>query len=168
MYSERVTDSQIRLTERSHKGRLHLVYHTVSECDDMSKKLASAVDESGNQKRKLTEPERDFVRNERILSKIDFHYWRERYSWLIRDPVEGGGLGRFDHLWDSQVEILRLVAKAEEDAYDAFLAGDPSDGVLLVIHKARQLGASMLAQAMLWHRVTTTEHLRSLIASVHR
>ena len=171
MYSDRVTASQIDLTERQLAGHraiapYRLQRHTVEECDDMVKRLATAVDEGGNQKRKLTGDERAFVRNERILGKIDWNYWRERYSYLIRDPIEGGGLGRFDHLWESQIEIMRIVNRAEEEAYDAFLAGDPSDGILIVIHKARQLGASMLAEDLLWHRVTTTEHLRALIASV--
>jgi hypothetical protein len=164
MYSERVTESQIQLTES--KLRRKLVRHSVSETDEMVSRLASVVDDSGNPKRKLKTEERDFIRDERVLSKIDFHYWRERYAYLIRDPVEGGGLGRFDHLWESQEAILRICNRAEEEAYDAFVAGDPSDGILVVIHKARQLGASLLAQMMLWHRVMTSEHLRALIASV--
>lgn len=116
-------------------------------------------------KRALKPDERAFVTNEALLSVCDYRYWASRYCWFIADPAAGGGLQRL-HFWASQEIILSHMAKLEENADDAMKRGEPTDGILIAVHKARQLGATMLVRSLHVHRITTCSHIRALAGSI--
>jgi hypothetical protein len=135
-----------------------LVRHPVAHCESMARRLANAVDAQGQPARRLTPEEDAFIANERLLTKIDFRYWVERYVYI---NAEGTHLQRFTPLWESQEIILGELARLQQERTDA----DHPDGLLVNILKARQLGASTLGAALITHRVTVHTHVRALLAS---
>ena len=160
MYSENVTQRQIEKFES--KTRIKLVRHDIGEVDSRVEGLEKkrAAGEVAKRPPLLNKEDYEFIRNELVLSKMDYLYWARRYCYLILD---GGGLGRFTP-WGSQSIVLSYMAKWEEEV-EQIPKGDPVDGILIALHKARQLGASMLAQSLLMHRACFTPHNRCLVAS---
>lgn len=129
------------------------------ECHRRTRQLAAIWDaKKGTPSRRLTEEEQRFVTNERILSKIDYRYFAERYSFIIH-PAKG--LTPIFPLFTSQQLILDAIGRVE---YARWQAGHP-DGLLFNILKGRQLGASTLCQSILAHRVMTQTYTKGLIAS---
>jgi hypothetical protein len=104
-----------------------------------------------------------FIRNERVMCRFNFRYWAERYGTLAKD---GGGIGKFTNPWESQEILLRFIAKIEESIMDAFERGEPIDGILVVLAKARQLGATAIGRLLLMHRLTLQNNRRAMSASV--
>jgi hypothetical protein len=106
-----------------------------------------------------------FIRNERILFQQDFHY-ALRYMLIIKDGVEGGGIGVF-RPWEAQKILLDLIAKLEEKNIDYFERGYPCDGILVCDNKGgRQLGHTMVARAICMHRMVGWPYTRCMAASV--
>ena len=120
--------------------------------------LADAVDAKGQAVRALTAAEQRFILNEQLLSKIDFAYWAERYGTI---SITATAVGPMYPLWESQRLILAELGRIE---HDHWASGHP-DGVLALILKARQLGASTLAEALVAHRTTTHANTQAIIAS---
>jgi len=116
-------------------------------------------------KRPLTREEQHFIRNERIVSQQDFRYWANRYCVIQKDGVEGGGIGRLN-FWVSQEVVLEMIARREERDVDALARGETADGCLIVDHKDRQVGHTMLGRALAMHRLTTNPHTRGMAASI--
>lgn len=164
MYSTKVIESSVGRIEAAHS--LKLTRYTVDEAAQMTDHLAKLIDPStGELRRKsgqLTRDENSFIKNERLLTMVDFLYWASRYGWFIPDQ---GGLSRFTP-WESQRIILDVIARFEEEMMDAYLRGEPVDGILIAIHKARQLGATQLWRLLIMHRVTTGKYQRAITASV--
>lgn len=107
------------------------------ECHQRTRQLAAIWDaRKGAPSRKLTEEEQRFVTNERILSKIDYRYFAERYSFIIH-PAKG--LTPIFPLFTSQELILGAIARVEHARWKE---GHP-DGLLCNILKGRQLGACL-------------------------
>lgn len=114
--------------------------------------------------RSLTKEEGEFIRNERLLCALDFHYWT-RYAWLLPDAAVGSGdLVRFAP-WPSQQLILDEVARLEAVSYEQFLAYEPQDGVLVAAPKARQEGISIIAALLKMHRLTMAPFTLAVTAS---
>lgn len=109
-------------------------------------------------RRQLTEEEAAFIQNELLLTKIDYRYWAERYSFI---SIEGSGLARLTPFWESQELILHELARLELEAF----LGQRLDGLLIALLKARQLGGSTLSQSLLAHRASTQNNLFGLIAA---
>lgn len=121
-----------------------------------------------------TQEERLFIRNERVMSAIDFSYW-SHYATLQRD---GGGICNFDHPWESTRIFLRFIAGIEQELQDAIARGEMTPyamaeqskpavpGILVAINKARQLAATTVGRLITMHRITTQPQRRALAASV--
>ena len=105
MYSERVTQNQIEKVEAASK--LSLYRHPVEDVLAWVPQL-TRIWNDGQPTRPWTGDEARFIRNEQVLCKLDFHYWAERYCQIIKDGVDGGGLGTLN-LWESQWAILPLI-----------------------------------------------------------
>lgn len=163
MYSPKVIERNVEKLEAAAPG-LELVRYDDGERLDRMASLAKVRKDDGSLARQLKPEEKEYLRNERLLSAIDFRYWG-LYCSLINDK---GGLTTLseDNIWESQAIMLRFISKAEEEMYDAFVRGEPVDGILLVIHKARQLGATAFWRALLMHRLTTTKNIRAMTASI--
>jgi hypothetical protein len=128
------------------------------ECQRMTRQLAPVLSPKGGHTRALTRDEQYFIYNERMLAKIDYQYFGERYSYIIH-PAEG--LRALFPLFESQRLILAAIGRKEEER--AAIAHP--DGILCNILKGRQLGASTLCQSILAHRVLFQTYTKGLIAS---
>lgn len=124
-----------------------------------------AVEEHlGTEPRTLTKDELAFVRNERLLSSLDYRYWT-RYCWIMPDAaVSEGNLVRFTP-WDSQELLLGALAERELEQYTAYNAGEAQDGNLLAVPKARQEGASIFSATIKMHRACTNPYVLSMTAT---
>jgi hypothetical protein len=112
----------------------------------------------------LTKDEQAFIRNERLLTSVDFHYW-SRYAKLLPDAsVSTGDLVTFE-AWESQRIILDAVAQIEAEQYERSRRGEPSDGILIAVPKARQEGISLLAALLKMHRVMTSPYTLGVTAT---
>lgn len=151
------------------QARLEAVYHTafprgltrypVATCATMTARLAGLWDpEARRPTRRLTPDEDAFVAGERLLGKIDFRYWAERYVFI---NAAGTGLQRLYPLWETQAIFLGELARLQTSR----LASGHPDGLLLNCLKARQGGISTLGAALVTHRVVTQTHVRALLAS---
>jgi len=96
------------------------------------------------------------------MSMLDYEYSASRYHTI---PSNGGGVCQFQ-FWDSQRIFLRKMASVEEEMHDRKSRGETTDGMLIVGHKARQLGETMLDRSICMHRLTTQQHRRAMAASV--
>lgn len=113
---------------------------------------------TGERVRALTPEEDRFVLHERLLGKIDWRYWAERYCVI---NLAGQTLGPLFPLMESQVLILDAIGRQEKDRYES---GHP-DGLFPTVLKARQLGASTVADSIIAHRTTTHANVFALVAS---
>ncbi len=96
------------------------------------------------------------------MSMLDYEYWCNRYCTI---PANGGGICKLT-FWESQRIFTRMMAIVEESMHDRKARGETVDGMLIVGHKARQLGETMLGRAVNMHRLTTQQHRRAMAASV--
>lgn len=156
MYSPEVIASRVTAFEAHY--RTTLVEHPTPEVLAWKDRLQGAVDRKGNPLRDLAAEEVAFVNNELLLSKISFPYWAERYCAI---NLQGKDVGPMYPLWEPQHLILEKIGELERRTY---FDGHP-DGILVNILKARQLGASTLAEAMGAHRVTTQSNVFGLVAA---
>lgn len=163
MYSQKITDQNLALLES--KLGFSLVRVDAGRCLDVMQHLEGLRKPDGGLKRPLTKEEREFIRNERLVSQQDFLYWAERYAVIQKDGVEGGGIGRLK-LWESQQILHNKIAECEERGVEAIREGATADGILIVDHKDRQVGHTMYARVACMHRLTTTPHTRGMAASV--
>lgn len=99
----------------------------------------------------LTFEERDWIRQQRILSSLDFWYWVQRAVW-IKDT--DNRTVRME-LWKSQQIFLNLIAEME----------DQEIAIFVIILKARQLGISRIISLILLHRVVFDSNINAYLAS---
>lgn len=111
----------------------------------------------------LSRDRQDFIRNERLLCSLDFTYWT-RYAKLLPDAAVGVGLIPYDP-WESQLIIFREVQRIEEEQYDRAQRGEPQDGILIAVPKARQEGISLEAAMLKMHRVMTSPYTLGVTAT---
>lgn len=164
MYATTVIEQAVARYEQAagHK----LIRIAPARCEEWIAHLdARLLKHNGDQaelNKNLTKEEKLFIRNERVMSMLDFSYWSERYATIQKD---GGGVCKFIP-WESQKIILRLMAKVEQEMYERVSRREPVDGLLIVGHKARQLGETCLGRTVTVHRMTTQQHRRAMAASV--
>lgn len=163
MYSPKVVEE--RIADAKRRAAFPLTPRPVSDVDSFCENIKRKLDEGGNLVQQLSKGELEFISSERVIAKCDFRYWAERYGKIIRDGVEGGGTGHI-RFWTSQVMALEQIGKIEEKSWEANKRGDPVDGVCIAFHKARQLGATMLARLINCHRVTNWPDQRAMGASI--
>ncbi len=153
----RIADIESKHLVESHGGKL--IRYSVNDARAFVKHLASFFDpETGQWTRGLNKEESDYLRNERVLTKLDWRYWAERYVMIRK---EGARLAPLYPLWESQEHVLAQLAKLE---YEHWQANHP-DGCLLDILKARQLGVTTFGQAVVAHRILTAPYTMSLLAA---
>ena len=163
MYSSTVIARNLDALEA--KTGLKLVRYEVSRIADFGQAIHALRLPDGKFKRPLNKEEQAFIRNEVLLSKYDFRYWFERYYNAPRDGMEGGGVGRL-RLWESQELLLRIISKLEADQWEQWDRHKIADGVLIVDHKARQLGHTGFCRGLMLHRATLCQNERAAAGSV--
>jgi hypothetical protein len=162
VYSANVTAREQKALE----GRLglQLIRYEPDYSWAVETRLAGIWDAGKGLLRALQTDEQEFIRNERLLCALDFHYWT-RYAWLLPDAAVGDGdLVRFDP-WPSQQLILDEAARLEELSYEQYLTHAPQDGILIAVPKARQEGISIVAALLKMHRLTMAPFTLAVTAS---
>ena len=129
--------------------------YSLTESADWTAQLMAAVDDDGHLLRTLTEEEQTFIAATQLRCIFDFSYFAERFVWIDQ---EGHGLRTLYPLWESQRFLLDTLARLEEERYFTHYP----DGLFLNVLKARQLGISTLAEALVAHRLLTRPHIRAL------
>jgi len=119
MYSTQVIESAISRYESSAKHRLARI--DPDRCASWVDHLSTRLTKCGTEEefwKQSTREEKLFIRNERVMSMLDFRYASERYYVLQRD---GGGVTTFTKPWESQEIVLRRIAALEQQMFDAAL-----------------------------------------------
>lgn len=101
--------------------------------------------------RSYTAEEVEFMRNERILCRLDFRYWVNNYVWIKSREDKIIQM----EVWNSQEIFLDIVAEMESWQI----------AILLIILKARQLGISRIVSLIVLHAVIFFPNINSFMAS---
>jgi hypothetical protein len=164
LYSQQTVEASVaRYEEQSGK---RLIRIDAGKCEEWAAHLAAKrgkYDSDGAFWKWASQEEAALIRNERVMSMLDFRYWAMRYGSIQQD---GGGVCKFDHPWESQEILLRLIAKLEARLIEAALRGEPVDGILICLHKARQLGATAVGRLLMVHGLIYQKNRRGMSASV--
>jgi hypothetical protein len=129
--------------------------YSVGDSAGLTAQCMQAVDDKGGLRRRLTDEEQTFIAATRVRIVFDFPYFAERFVYI---DDEGHGLRPLYPLWESQLFVLQALGDLE---WARAQSGYP-DGLLLNVLKARQLGVSTFAEALIAHRLVTRAHLRAL------
>jgi hypothetical protein len=175
MYSQKVIARSIAAYEAKSDHRL--IHIENAKRDEWRAHLEQRLSKAGGQAelaQSLTKEERLYIRNERVLSMLDFSYW-SHYATIQRD---GGGITNFDRPWESSRILLAFVAQIEEEQHDAIARGEMTPyamaeqpkpavpGILITNNKTRQMASTTLGRLITMHRITTQSQRRALAASV--
>lgn len=176
MYADRVIEANIAAYEARAGHKLARIEN--AKRDEWRAHLDARLAKAGGLPElnaTLTKEENLFVRNERVLSTLDFSYWCH-YAIIERD---GGGICKFDSPWESTRIFLRFIAGIEQDMHDQIARGHATpitipgqplpavSGIMLAINKARQTAATTIGRLISMHRLTTQTQRRALAASVN-
>lgn len=150
MYSAKVTDAAL-LAAESRLG-IRLRRHPISYVDSSVSHLNSLMQEDGTLKRPLSNEERAFIRNERLVSKFDFTYWSTRYAFI-------------KHYADSRT--VRYQPNIAQRMMNDICAEMEEEGIAIFIQqlKARQLGATTDTELRIAHRVQFYTYVEAVVAS---
>ena len=150
MYSKVVTARKVK--EASNKLGFQLEYHSQQVIDQQIKCLNEVVGQNGQLIRPLRDDEKQFIKNERALSKLDYRYWKQHYVYILH--FEGGRVVHF--LPNIAQNIVLDVWSELEEAEVA---------IILQQLKARQLGVTTETETAIAHRIQFYSHTNALIAS---
>src|SRR4030095_16780220 len=82
MYSPKIIQQNLKKAEK--KLKFTPTYHSVDEVSAFNEYMAALVDKkSGKLLRALSESDKKWIRNERLLCKLDFKYWLTRYHYIF-------------------------------------------------------------------------------------
>lgn len=136
-------------------GRPAPIYYSRFDIDRMVAHLkqAQTIDAKGkvSSQRDLTQQEIEFIRNERLLCKIDFRHFIEHYAWIKNEEEQEVHF----RPWKSQQIFLDIMAENELEGI----------GIELQILKARQLGLSRVVSLAILHRMLFFPNINGIIAS---
>jgi hypothetical protein len=121
----------------------------------------------GQLSRVLTRQEENFIESERFICKCDFEYFFTRYYALEIDPGvdRGSGIGP-PVLLESQRRYIQLFGRREEACHEEMQKHKFTEGILVYIHKVRQVTATATVRAMTLHRMLFWNPVRSLFATL--
>lgn len=156
MYAPEVVEARLAEAQRASKTpHAPIPSYSVDDSHALTERLAAAVSAKGTFLRSLTREESAFIAATQIRSACDFRYFAERFVWIDQS---GQGVRPLLPLWESQAFVLSTLARLER----ARAQTDHPDGLLLNVLKARQLGISTLAEALVAHRLLTGNYVRAL------
>lgn len=129
--------------------------YSIDDSAALTAQIMQLKDEQGQLVRALTPQEELFLAATRLRITFDAPYFLERFAYI---DEEGHGLRPIFPLWESQQCALDRIAQIELQR----VTEKHPDGIFLNILKARQLGMSTLAEALIAHRIFTRTHVRAL------
>lgn len=156
MYHPRIVEAS-RLKLENH-FKLELPYWTYAQVQDFEHRLKGKFNEEGTQIGVTTAEEDHFIMSCRLLAKIDFRFFLTRFCRILSDerrlvPVVP---------WPSQEKVLAALA-AEELRQQEFGAIK----LLIALLKSRQVGGTIIGEALIAHMVFLNANTQGLIASDH-
>lgn len=155
---------QFRIDSLERKTSLQLKRYELPEVLDRCAAIEKSYDkEKGEWIKKPTREQSDFIRNESLMSLCDFRYWSERYASV---KLDGGGMGLFNPWQSQEIVLSRHIAPMELERFEAKQRGERLLGIFLLLHKARQLGMTLLARVLTCHRIIFGKYLNAIGASV--
>lgn len=151
MYSPKVTQQNI--LNLSQKLRREIIIYSPQYIASATAHLNDLYDyDLHRPKRELNKDERLFIENEQILSQLDFRHWCLNYAKILH--WDGTGLRPFN-LNIAQNIVMDILSEHQERQW----------GIQLQALKARQLGISTLAEALIAHRVQFYPYTTAVVAS---
>ena len=156
MYHPKVCETN-RLKLESQLG-LELPYWTYSQVQDFSFRLRDKFDQEGKQLSALSSEEQHFILSSQLLSKIDFRFFLTRFCKILTDQKRIEPISP----WPSQEKVLKVMAEEElrQESFGAIK-------IPLVLLKSRQVGGTVLGEALIAHMVFLNANTQGLIASDH-
>ena len=150
MYSRNVTELALRRAER--KLGIRLRRHPLAFVERSVAHLDALMQDDGTLRRPLTPDERAFIRNERLVCKMDYLYWASRYA-------------RIKHF--SENRLVPYVPNVAQQIMNDIRAEMEEEGIAVFIQqlKARQLGATTDTEMCIAHRVQFHTHVEAVVAS---
>lgn len=112
----------------------------------------------GAPSRPLSSEESVFVFSNRLLAKIDFEYFLTRFCKILTDEKKLETIIP----WPSQRKVMEALAREEERQMDA-----PSCKIPIVLLKSRQVGGTVIGEALIAHLVFLNANTQGLVASDH-
>lgn len=94
----------------------------------------------------------------RLLAKLDFEYFLTRFCKILTDEKKLETIIP----WPSQRKVLDILAKEEERQIDA-----PACKIPVVLLKSRQVGGTVIGEALIAHLVFLNANTQGLVASDH-
>lgn len=157
MYSPRIVQNNIVKLEK--EFGLPLRRNTLAEVEDFAYRMRDIQwNEKGSPSRPLTVNESSFIFTNRLLTKIDFEYFLTRFCKILGDDKNLTTIIP----WPSQKKVLEALALEEERQADA-----PSCKIPIVLLKSRQVGGTVIGEALIAHMVFLNATTQGLIASDH-
>ena len=156
MYSYSVVEKN-RLKLEETLG-IELPYWTYQQVRDFSIRLKGKFDSEGNQLLGLAPEEEHFITSSRLLAKIDFRFFLTRFCLILTDEKKLEPVVP----WPSQEKVLKIMQE-EELRQEEF----GSSKILLALLKSRQVGGTVLGEALVAHMVFLNANTQGLIASDH-
>jgi hypothetical protein len=156
MYSTRIVEANIAKLE---KGLgVSLERYTPAQVLDFEYRMKDIVWEDSNPSRPLSAEEATYVFSNRYLAKLDFEYFLTRFCKILTDEK------KLENIipWPSQEKVLAAMASEEERQSDA-----PSCKIPIVLLKSRQVGGTVIGEALIAHMVFLNANTQGLIASDH-
>jgi len=133
---------------------------TVAECEEMAFRMKDIQwdPQTGAPDRPLAPDMEEFIFVNRLLSKIDFEYFLTHFCKILTDEKKLQTIIP----WPSQQRVLDALAKEEERQMDATSCKIP-----IVLLKSRQVGGTVIGEALIAHLVFLNANTQGLIASDH-
>ena len=157
MYSPRIVQKNIEKLEKTFK--IPLKRYSISEVEDFAYRMRDIVwNEEGIPSRNLSAEEATYIFINRNLAKIDFEYFLTRFCKILTDEKMLSTIIP----WPSQKKVLEALALEEERQ-----EGAPSCKIPIVLLKSRQVGGTVIGEALIAHMVFLNANTQGLIASDH-
>jgi hypothetical protein len=119
-----------------------------------SNSKGSWIDSVASMTEKRRQEIRRWVQNEQVLCGLDYHYWRDNYSYVVD---EGG-------------QVKKFANRRSQDVFDAVVADleERQAGIQILTLKARQVGITTLVALYFIHKMLFIPNTLSVMASVQK
>jgi len=149
---------------------IQLREYSFTEVSDFKFRMRNIPWEAGSPGQLIAAQSEDiqrYVFNEIQMSKVSFEYWCSRYAHVIDDK---GSLVPIVP-WPTQRALLNMVAEEELESFKYWREAPDKRELesksAIILLKARQLGGTVISEALLAHLVFFFRYTRAGIASDH-
>jgi hypothetical protein len=137
---------------------MELPYWSYDDVREFTGRLRGKYDSEGKQLVVPTPEEQHFILSSRLLAKVDFRFFLTRFCLILSDekrivPIDP---------WPSQEKVLKILAEEEHRQQEFGAIKVP-----VVLLKSRQVGGTVLGEALVAHFVFLNPNTQGLIASDH-